>query len=119
MSWDIWKEATPEEEDELLKKAEEVIEKYKMEPLALIILETIKPLVYVGGEFSRFFIAPLLPFLNHEADAVIQTFEQRKNINKLISSIENKMKEKDKMKKEHQKTLKKEKQGKEKRKKES
>ena len=42
MSWDIWKEATPEEEDELLKKAEEVIEKYKMEPLALIILETIK-----------------------------------------------------------------------------
>lgn len=112
MPWDIWRDATPEEEEELLKKAEEMIEQYQMEPLALIMLETIKPLVYVGGEFGRFFIAPLLPFLDHKADAFIQTFEQRRNIDKLITAIEVKMKEKENKKREEKKNLEKEESGK-------
>lgn len=111
LPWDIWRDATPEEEEELLKKAEEMIEQYQMEPLALIMLETIKPLVYVGGEFGRFFIAPLLPFLDHKADAFIQTFEQRRNIDKLITAIEVKMKEKEKKKREEKKNLEKEESG--------
>lgn len=116
MSWDIWRDASPEEEEKLLKKAEELIEQYKMEPFALLLLETMKPLVYVGGEFGRFFIAPFLPFLDHKPDAIIQTFQQRKNIDKLLLKIEEKMKEKDRNKREERKELKKEEKGKEARK---
>lgn len=112
MSWDIWRDATPEEEEELLKKAEDLIEQYKMEPLALLLLETMKPLVYVGGEFGRFFIAPLLPFLDHKPDAIIQTFQQRKNIDKLLLKIEGKMKEKGRKKREERKEIKMEEKGK-------
>lgn len=106
LSWDIWRDATPEEEEELLKKAEDLIEQYKMEPVALLLLETIKPLVYVGGEFGRFFIAPLLPFLDHKPDAIIQTFQQRKNIDKLLLKIEEKIKEKGRKKRKERKELK-------------
>lgn len=109
LSWDIWRDATPEEEEELLKKAGDLIEQYKMEPLALLLLETMKPLVYVGGEFGRFFIAPLLPFLDHKPDAIIQTFQQRKNIDKLLLKIEGNMKEKNRKKREERKELKMEK----------
>jgi len=90
--WDIWQDITKEEEEEILEKAMAYIEMYKIEPIALFFLEMVKPLVYVGGEFGRFFIAPLLPFLGHKADAFIQTFEQRSNIEKLIKMIESKMK---------------------------
>jgi hypothetical protein len=88
MSWKIWIDAEPEEEERLIQKAADFIEYHDMDLVALLILNTIKPLVYVGGELSRFFIAPILPFLDHKADAFIQTFEQRKNIEKLISKIE-------------------------------
>ena len=100
MTWKIWKDVEPEEEEMLIQKAADLIERHKMETFALIVLNTIKPLVYVGGEFGRFFIAPLLPFLNHKADAFIYTFEQRKNIDELVSMIENRLKEEDERKRE-------------------
>lgn len=103
MPWKIWKDVQPEEEEELIHKAADLIEKHKMETLALLVLNTVKPLVYVGGELGRFFIAPLLPFLDHKADIFIHTFEQRENIDELISIIEKKMKEEDESKSEERK----------------
>lgn len=94
-SWKIWKDVEPEEEEELIKRAADLVERHKIEPIALLVLNTVKPLVYVGGEMSRFFIAPLLPFLDHKADALIHTFEQRENIDELISIIEKRMEEED------------------------
>jgi len=113
LSGGIWRGSTPEEEEELLKKAEALIEQYKMEPIALFLLEMMKPLVYVGGAFGRFFTTPLSPFLENKPDAIIQTFEQRKNIDKLILKIEEKMKEEERKKREERKKLKMEEKGKE------
>lgn len=109
LPWNIWKEVKPEEEDKLIEDVAELISNHELETMSLLVLNTIKPLVYVGGELGRFFIAPLLPFLNHKADAVIYTFEQRKNIDKLINMIERKLKEEDtnKNKAEKEKTHKK------------
>ena len=98
MPWKIWKDVTPEEEERLIQRAADLVSNYEMETPALLVLNMIKPLVYVGGEMGRFFIAPLLPFLNHKADAFIHTFEQRKNIDKLIEIIEKKISKKDEKK---------------------
>lgn len=95
MPWKIWTDVTPEEEERLIQRAADLVSNYEMETPALLVLNMIKPLVYVGGEMGRFFIAPLLPFLNHKADAFIHTFEQRKNIDKLIEIIEEKISIKD------------------------
>jgi len=83
---------TEEEVDEVLRKAAEKIHLYGMETVAILTLESIKPVVYVGGELSRVVIAPFLPALGPQydtlGDKLITIFENRKNIEKLIQMLE-------------------------------
>ena len=93
------KEPTPEEEKERIQKVLKLITKYDAESPTVILLEAIKPLVYIGGELGRFFLAPILVLLWPEGFTYINTFEQRKNINELLKKIEEtseKRKEKEK-----------------------
>src|SRR4030043_69847 len=75
----------------LLKTAEK-IHSYGMEMVAILTLESVKPMVYVGGELSRVVLAPFLPALGPQYDALgdklITIFEDRKNIEKLIKILE-------------------------------
>ncbi len=80
---------TPEEEQErLLRKAYELIKKYKMEVPAVMLLETMKPFAWVGGEFLRIALSPYMIFFWKEGHALIDTFESRRNLEKLIRMLE-------------------------------
>src|SRR4030042_4505805 len=81
-----------EEVDSILQKTAEKIHLYGRETVAILTLESIKPVVYVGGELSRVVIAPFLPALGPQydtlGDKLITIFENRKNIEKLIQMLE-------------------------------
>jgi hypothetical protein len=81
-----------EEVDSILQKTAEKIHLYGMETVAILTLESVKPVVYVGGELSRVVLAPFLPVLgpnyNMLGDKLIYVFEDRKNIEKLIQILE-------------------------------
>ena len=85
-------ELTEEEVDEIIEKAAEKIHKYGMETFAILTLESVKPLVYIGGEMSRLMISPFLPALgpnaNELGENLINVFEERKNVEKLITILE-------------------------------
>lgn len=85
-------ELTEEEVDEIIEKAAEKIRKYGMETFAILTLESVKPLVYIGGEMSRLMISPFLPALgpnaNELGENLINVFEERKNVEKLITILE-------------------------------
>jgi hypothetical protein len=64
-----------------------------METPALWLLQTIKPLTFIGGELSYFYLAPFLPFLDDLGYTFLDTFEKRKNIERLIKTVEHLQKE--------------------------
>ncbi|MCW4050273.1 MAG: hypothetical protein NWE89_11130 [Candidatus Bathyarchaeota archaeon] len=83
----------PEEEiEEILRKTAERIHLYGMETVAIMTLESIKPMVYVGGELSRLTLSPFMPALGPDfnllGEKLILVFEDRKNIDKLIDLLE-------------------------------
>jgi hypothetical protein len=92
MYWDI--EVTPEEEERIIRKAAEHIKKMGMEVPAILFIETIKPLNYLSAQMGRFFIYPLHPILGDEVgiggEKLFQVFEKRKNVEKLLSYLEEK-----------------------------
>jgi hypothetical protein len=88
--WDI--EVTPEDAEELIQKAADKIIEYKMETIAILTLESIKPWSFVGGELSRAALAPFLPALGEASgifsEKMLRVFEDRSNIEKLIKILE-------------------------------
>jgi len=85
-------ELTEEEVDEIIRKTAEKVQQYGMETFAILTLESVKPLVYIGGEMSRLMISPFLPALgpnaNELGENLINVFEERKNVEKLITILE-------------------------------
>ncbi len=85
-------ELTEEAVDEIIRKTAERIQQYGMETVAILTLESVKPLVYVGGEMSRLMVSPFLPALgptvNELGENLINVFEERKNVEKLITILE-------------------------------
>ena len=83
----------PEDEvDAIILETAKRIKKYGMEMPAIMALESLKPLAYVGGELTRLTLSPFFPMLGSNIDMwgekVINVFEDRKNINKLILLLE-------------------------------
>ena len=95
---------TPEEEDELIRKAAEIIHRYGMEAAALLFIESVKPLAYVGGQMGRLFISPFLPIFGDAVDIggekFFTIFEKRENVEKLLKLLEEKAKGEPKKKEE-------------------
>ena len=88
----VGEELTEEEADEIIRKVAEKIHLYGMETVAILTLESVKPLAFIGGEMSRIVLAPFLPALgqsvNELGDKLITVFEDRENIEKLITLLE-------------------------------
>jgi hypothetical protein len=82
-----------EKEVELINKVAKKIVDSEMETPALWLLQTIKPLTFIGGELSYFYLAPFLPFLDDLGYTFLDTFEKRKNIERLIKTVEHLQKE--------------------------
>ena len=83
----------PEEEvDRILHVVAEKIHAFGMDLVAILALETIKPLTNVGGELSRMVLSPILPALGSDynliGDKLIYIFQNRKNVERLITILE-------------------------------
>ena len=89
----INKSSISEKEIELINNVAKKIIDSEMETPAIWLLQTMKPLAFIGGELSYFYLAPFLPFLDDLGYTFLDTFEKRKNIELLIKTVERLQKE--------------------------
>ncbi len=105
MYYDV--EITPEEEEQLIEQVAKKINEYGMDTAAILLLESSKPLVWVGGEMGRFFITPFIPIVSEKwgvkSEKFFLIFEKRSNIERLLKRVETLAIETDKKKKEENK----------------
>jgi hypothetical protein len=98
---------TPEEEERIINKVAVEINKRGMDMPAILMLETLKPLVYIGTQFGRFYVSPFLPIFGdafyQDSEKIITIFEKRENVEKLIKRLEEISKEEKKNKEKPQK----------------
>jgi len=103
-------EITPELEAEYVEKVAQKIHEYEMETAAILLLESSKPLVWVGGEMGRFFITPFVPIISDKwgvtSEKFFLVFEKRENIEKLLKRVEQLAQEADDKKKAEKKAAK-------------
>jgi hypothetical protein len=85
-------EITPEIEAEYIEKVAQKIHEQEMETAAILLLESSKPLVWVGGEMGRFFITPFVPIISDKwgvtSEKFFLVFEKRDNIERLLKRLE-------------------------------
>lgn len=83
-----------DKEEELIEKIAKKIIDMEMDPVAIMLLNTFKPISTIGGELGYFFLAPFLPILDERGYDFIDTFEKRENIERIIKRVERLSKEK-------------------------
>jgi len=93
----MWDNPSDKEKDEMIKKAAETIYKYDMDLIAILVLESIKPLASVGGQLSRFMIAPFIPFIGDRSMPYLATFQNKENVERLIQELEERGKQEEKI----------------------
>lgn len=91
-------ETPAEKDDERIDKlAKMLTKKFGMGTPSILILETMKPIMFVGGELGRILLTPWLPILGTDTERsvhdYISTIVDRDNTEKLISRIEELIKE--------------------------
>jgi len=90
LSWDI--EITPEDEEEMIEKLATEIHKRDLDIVAILALEIMKPLSYVGAQLSRAFISPFLPAFGDDigigGEKAMQFFENKENVENLLTALE-------------------------------
>ena len=86
----MWEDPSDEKETEIIKNTAETIYKYDMDLVAILILESIKPLASVGGQFARYVVAPFIPFIGDNSSPFFATFQNKNNVERLIQTLEEK-----------------------------
>ena len=89
----MWDDPSDKEKDEMIKKVADTIYKYDMDLIAILVLESIKPLASVGGQLSRFMIAPFIPVIGDRSMPYLATFQNKENVERLIRILEDKSQE--------------------------
>ena len=75
--------------DEVLTKIAQKVVDLRLTPVAIVMLESGKPLSFVGSQLMVFFqpiVTSLFPF--HQYDEVAALLEERSNVESLIQTIE-------------------------------
>ena len=107
-------EITPELETEYIEKVAQKIHEQEMDTAAILLLESSKPLVWVGGEMGRFFITPFVPIISEKwgvtSEKFFLVFEKRENIERVLKRLEQLTQEEDDKKKAEKAARKKEEQ---------
>jgi hypothetical protein len=102
--WDV--KVTPEDEDEMIRKIAEKVHNSGLDVAAILLIESVKPLAYLGTQMGRFFVSPFLPVFGEDigisGEKLFQTFEKRENVEKLIRAVE-KLNQEEKEKKKAEK----------------
>ena len=85
-------ELTEEDEEKVIRKTAEIIHRFGMDAAAILMIESIKPLAYIGGQMGRFLISPFLPAISEDlgrkGDIFLRVFEKRENVEKLLNLLE-------------------------------
>ena len=95
-------ELTEEEIDRVVNEVAVKIHAFGFDAIAIIALESAKPLSNIGAELSRMFFTPFLPILgpniNMLGDKLVYVFQDRKNIERVIKLLEQMNEEEEKKK---------------------
>ena len=90
-------ELTIEEEDEIINMIAQKIQEHGLDIFAILIIEGLKPLSFIGANMGSLFVAPFLYISDekagHGVDKLFQIFENRDNVDKLLDAIEKMSKE--------------------------
>ena len=96
-------EVTSEDEDEMIRKIAHEIHERGLDVSAILMVEIIKPLSYIGTQMGRLFISPFLPVFGDKigigGEKFFQIFEKRENVEKLIKAVEKLTQEEEERKK--------------------
>jgi hypothetical protein len=95
----LWEDPSDDEENEIIKSTAETIYKYDMDLVAILILESMKPLASIGGQFARYMVAPFVPFIGEKSFPIIATFQNKNNVERLILTLEERGKQEEEEKK--------------------
>ena len=94
---------TPEDEEELIMKIAQNIHKYGLDMAAIFMIESVKPISYIGTQMGRLFISPFLPVLGENigisGEKFLRVFEKRDNMERLIKAVEELSREEEEQKK--------------------
>lgn len=87
------KDGFQEGDDEKIEHiAKLLVNKYGMGTPSILILETIRPMAFVGGELGRILLTPWLPLLGDEMEKSIHeyitTLAERDQLDKLVNRME-------------------------------
>ena len=89
----LFDEPSPEEVDKMIEEVADKIFEYDMDLVAILMLETLKPLASVYGPMGRFMVAPLLPVVGDASGRYLAAFQDKQNVEKLIRLLEDKGRE--------------------------
>lgn len=93
--WDM--EMTKEEEEKVIRSVAKKIHQHGMEMAAIFMLESVKPLTFIGTQMGRFFLSPFLPTFGDNisiaGEKLFYVFEKHKNMEKLLTVLEELAKE--------------------------
>ncbi|MFQ6052725.1 MAG: hypothetical protein ACE5OO_00655 [Candidatus Bathyarchaeia archaeon] len=85
-------EINPAVIDDLIEKIAQKVVDAKMEAPAILALETMKPLSWIGSQMGRIFLTPWVGVFGYsamdKADKYMMIFEKRENVDRLIKRIE-------------------------------
>ena len=86
------KELTAQDELRIIEKISDEIVKRRLETMAIMFLETIKPLSFVGSQLAITFVGPFLGIFGNLGVDYIMFFNKHENVEKLLKRIEEKIK---------------------------
>jgi hypothetical protein len=97
-------EITPEDEEEMIRKVAQSIHRHGIDVAAIFMIESIKPVSYVGTHMGRLFVSPFFPLLGENAEVsgekFLRVFEKRDNLKRLIEAVEELSREEEERKKD-------------------
>jgi hypothetical protein len=89
------RELKPEDEERIINRITGEVMKTELQTVAIIFLETIKPVSQIGSQMSMMFVAPFLTGFGGLGIDYIKFFEKRENIEKLVKRLEEEVKIRD------------------------
>jgi len=95
----IWREADDDETEEIIEKIAKKVVVKEMDFPALIFLGALRPVAYIGGQMTRFFLAGVAPLLGNMRYEYISVLEQPDNVKKIMRRIDELREEKAERKK--------------------
>ena len=95
----VTRELTPEEDARIIDRISEEVVNRDLDAPAIMFLESIKPLAFIGSQLGLTFVAPFLMVFWEFGVDYIKFFEKRDNVEKLLKTIEEKSHAKEEEKK--------------------